>query len=390
MKVTIIFNGNFQDQKGYFNSVRNRIKYLSEIADFNIEVILVQVYDNFIVRLLRGSKKQELINEIYLEGTKYNVYWIPFSIIDYLLQVKFKLKELITPLYTKKLIQRFFDCDLIIAHSYDCAKIASSAHKKYKMPYFITWHGCDINTEPFINKYIKKITIKLLNEAEKNFFVSNALMKNSYNLTANNNKLVLYNGVSQEFYKYSSEKIDLLKSKYNVQGKRVIGFVGGLVHEKNPMSLPKIFKKISSNYSTCFWIIGDGKYKKNLQEEFKSLDLNVTFFGNQIPSSIPDLMNCIDVLVLPSFTEGLPLVVLEALACGCQVYGSRVGGIPEVIGIENTFNLDHDFETNISVAILDYLSKYLAKSVEIDSQKFSWSSTASIEMSEIKQYLSNL
>ena len=65
----------------------------------------------------------------------------------------------------------------------------------------------------------------------------------------------------------------------------------------------------------------------------------ISFFGNQPSPAMPDIMNCIDVLVLPSLNEGLPLVCAEAISCGAAVVGSDVGGIAEVIGSENVVPL---------------------------------------------------
>ena len=58
---------------------------------------------------------------------------------------------------------------------------------------------------------------------------------------------------------------------------------------------------------------------------------------------MPALMNCVDVLVLPSLNEGLPLVCAEALKCGANVVGSDVGGIAEVIGHQNVVPHGPDF-----------------------------------------------
>ena len=271
----------------------------------------------------------------------------------------------------------------------ECGIVASYAHRLYNVPYFVTWHGCDINNEPFINKYTKALTVKILNEAAKNFFVSKALLEVSDRLMKSDNKALLYNGVSDEFKVYPVDKKNSLRLKYNVQDKKVVAFIGGLVIEKNVLVLPQIFKNISSVNNVTFWVIGDGKYRKELENECNSRKLDVRFFGNQPPSEIPDLLNCIDVLILTSLREGLPLVVVEALACGCRVFASRVGGIHEAIGIENTFELNNDFENKISKAIVESFSKDSGNHQILDTSKFSWKASAKIELHEINNFLKN-
>jgi glycosyltransferase involved in cell wall biosynthesis len=387
MKVAILFKGDYNDQKGYFNSVRNRIKHLSQIADFTIGIYMIQVYEPFIVRLLRGTKKQKKITSFYLDDLKYNNLWVPFSLIDYILKVKINFKELFSPIFYKRFSSNFSDYDLILAHSLECGIVASNAHKSNKIPYFVTWHGCDINNEPFINNYTKAQTVKILKEAAKNYFVSKALLEVSDRLIKTDSKVVLYNGVSDEFTVYPVHKKNSLRLKYNVDGKKVVAFIGGLVIEKNVLVLPQIFKNISSVNDVTFWIIGDGKYRKELETECKSSNLDVRFFGNQPPSEIPDLLNCIDVLILTSLREGLPLVVVEALACGCRVFASRVGGIAEAIGIQNTFDLNNDFENKISKAIIESLTKVSGNNQTLDTTKFSWKASAQIELFEINKLL---
>ena len=74
----------------------------------------------------------------------------------------------------------------------------------------------------------------------------------------------------------------------------------------------------------------------------------IRFFGNQPSPAMPDIMNCIDVLVLPSLNEGLPLVCAEALSCGAAVVGSDVGGIAEVIGSDNVVPLGSPSDNDAS------------------------------------------
>lgn len=88
---------------------------------------------------------------------------------------------------------------------------------------------------------------------------------------------------------------------------------------------------------------------------------------------MPSIINCLDVLVLPSLNEGLPRVTLEAQVCGVHVVGSDRGGIPEAIGDENCFELSADFANNVASRVLELIS---TKESAYLPNKFTYSSAA--------------
>ena len=94
---------------------------------------------------------------------------------------------------------------------------------------------------------------------------------------------------------------------------------------------------------------------------------------------MPAVMNSIDVLVLPSLNEGLPLVCAEAISCGAKVVGSDVGGIPEVVGHDNVVPLGDSFVKDIADKIVSMLNGQ--SPVQTLPSEISWSRTASLELS---------
>lgn len=78
-------------------------------------------------------------------------------------------------------------------------------------------------------------------------------------------------------------------------------------------------------------IVGDGEIKAELQKETIRLGIeqNVHFLGTRL--DIPELLRLFNIYVLPSIWEGMPLVLLEAMAAGCPVIATNVGGVSKVI-----------------------------------------------------------
>lgn len=86
--------------------------------------------------------------------------------------------------------------------------------------------------------------------------------------------------------------------------------------------------------------IGDGLYRKHFQAIAKDYEnyFNIEFLGQLPPGdTIRHELDRTDLFVLPSLTEGLPRVILEAMARGVPCIGSNVGGIPELVCREQLF-----------------------------------------------------
>lgn len=268
--------------------------------------------------------------------------------------------------------------DLITAHYNDAAIIAYGAYLKYGTPYCVTWHGSDIHTIPFNDDAAKEKTILIMNNASCNFFVSNALVQISDALTTDARKEVIYNSVDDCFLKFSNEKRIHLRKQYGVDDKKVVAYVGHLIDIKNAVLLPDIFKQISQLYSKDieFWIVGQGVLEKIIRSRLGEYNLNFKMHGFVEPKNMPDLLNCTDVLVLPSQNEGLPLVTIEALRCGANVVGSSVGGISEVIGTDNVVDIDELFVENFAKKVVSIMKTPINQPI---SDKFDWTKIVEFE-----------
>ena len=373
-KIAIIVAANIYEQKGLFLAVHNRCRHLKRIANYEIDVFLLSSYKDYIVSKILREETYKRPKSYIKDEIRYIILWRRNSVIDYILYHKLHQREFFHYIYNKNILHLFQNYDLLDVHS-GCGEIALDFKKKFGKPYVITWHGSDIHTEPFQNNTIFSKTKEIIENADCNFFVSSALLYLSDKITTKGAKQVLYNGKAKEFIVYDYSKRESLIKKLNSQKKKIIAFVGNLVPIKNIKDLPGIFHIIYKNIPNAeFWIICDGPLKKKLCEV--TILLPSKFWGNIDSKRMPDMMNCIDLVVVPSINEALSLVAIEALGCGCNVVGSNVGGIPEVIGINNVFNLDENFIENISGRAIEMLNKDIKQ--ELDS-KFNWNASAIFE-----------
>ena len=80
-----------------------------------------------------------------------------------------------------------------------------------------------------------------------------------------------------------------------------------------------------------FVLVGQGPQREELAARAAANGASVSFLGRVPNTHLPGILNNWDAFVLPSFYEGHPKAVLEAMACGLPVIGTRVQGIVELI-----------------------------------------------------------
>ena len=382
LRVAVIFESSPFDRKGLFNAVHNRVKGLLGTGDCWVDAYCIHSRDNALTRCMRHTSYAPQVETVSVDEVTYRMLWYRFSILDHLTLEKFGRR----PLFFKRFMATHVDYlkgyDYVIAHSFTGALFAYEAAQRFGTPYFVTWHGSDVHTHPWRVGVIREDTKKVMDAAKCNFFVSKALMAASERITSTACKEVLYNGVSEDFVRYDEDSRLKSRARFGIRAEeKVVAFAGNLVPVKNVLTLPHIFKAISEQYDAPlhFLIAGDGKLRKQL--EALSYRNKVSFLGNVAAEDMPALMNCVDVLVLPSLNEGLPLVCAEALRCGANVVGSDVGGIAEVIGKDNVVPLGDDFVPQIARKIVAMLYD---KPVQTVPEAISWAKTTAREISCLK------
>lgn len=371
MKIALIFTGNPHNQRGKFNHVMERATRLSKRKDLQIDVFLFQKGYGPFFRLFKKIKvTKEPITIV--KGIKIKNLWLYETLWDYLLTHRIKLRQITCQNQVKRYVNLFSQYDLLSVNGFLESHFALKVKNKYQIPFVVTWHGSDINYFPKRNNQSKAMIKEFLEEAVYNIFVSKALMKASDRISIKGNKTYNYAGASDLFYQRDSDEKLVLKRKYGINTKYCLGFVGNIIPIKNVLVLPEIFKNVQKKVTDIsFLVVGGGSLLPELKEKNKESNIsNVFYTGNLPPEQIPEVMNTLDILILPSLNEGMPLVTIEAQKSGVPVVGSKVGGIPEAIGINNSFYLDDYFIENISNRIIEILYNQDSFSPEIS--EFNW------------------
>jgi glycosyltransferase involved in cell wall biosynthesis len=187
--------------------------------------------------------------------------------------------------------------------------------------------------KPFFIRIINKIISPL-----DGFLIANSYM-GAKRVIENNEFLqekvkVIYNGIPIERFQkpIPSEKKHKLRIEFGLEEEIVIGIIGRLENKKNHELLFAAYKIVKDHFpNSRILCVGDGSRKEELRELVKAIELNdrVVFAG--LRNDIVECLAIMSILVLPSRIEGLPNVILEAMAAKCPVIATDVGGVGELI-----------------------------------------------------------
>jgi len=176
----------------------------------------------------------------------------------------------------------------------------------------------------------------------------------------------------------------LFSKKYNEIFRLL--FVGSLIPGKGVHDLIYATKQIKDCSNLQLDIIGSGfEYNRLLKlVEQNQLSSRVHFFGAISPRRVLSKMLESDCLILPSYSEGMPNVVKEAMACGLPVVATNVGGTPELITHGEQGFLFQPGDVKALKHYIEYLSEHRKEALEMGSKgrqyiidrRLTWKSTA--------------
>lgn len=221
--------------------------------------------------------------------------------------------------------------DLMHSHEFAMNTYSSMLSVIKGIPCVSTVHGKNYYWEKFQRKlayrFVSRVSSMVpVSDDIRNFLVSKVGIHKK-RLT------VIPNGIDFNLYQNNEEKRFSFRKTLGIsQDATLIGAVGNLYPVKGHTYLIQALAKIKQTHANIQLVIaGRGNELSSLQDDAKQYEVidNVHFLGFR--EDIPEILNAIDMFVMPSLSEGMPLSILEAMAAERPVIASRVGGIPEVI-----------------------------------------------------------
>jgi glycosyltransferase involved in cell wall biosynthesis len=241
------------------------------------------------------------------------------------------LRYSVRPSFDRALME--FRPDILFATwAYPDGWAAVKLGHKAGLPVVIKVHGSDVYMLDE-NPGRKQRTREALYEADQVVAVSQDLAKRVIALGVSSDRVrVIRNGVDAAKFCPASQSEAREQLGLPAQSPIVL-FVGNLVPLKGIDLLISAAAWLTDdkiNFS-CY-LIGQGPSKLQLEQQIRELGLERTIhcLGSKSHDELPDWYRAADVVVLPSRSEGLPNVLLEALACGTRFVASDVGGISEI------------------------------------------------------------
>lgn len=335
------------------------------VTQHNPNILYEEEIEGLHVHRFKWAEPKRFRALVHFKGFKDNL-----RLLTYVVSLFFKLIKIIVQ----------YKIDIIHAHStVPTGFLAVIVSKIVRIPSFVTAHGMDVNNfeKSQIFRYLIRVT---MNNCNKAIAVSEDLaLKMQLFEVDENNIVVLNNAINLKIFKpISNEEI---RVKYNIKDQDILLlYVGYLDTFKGVFELMDAFFEIhKKNSKIKLLIVGEGPKRSELEEKSSKLKLNefVIFTDKISHDEMHKYYQASDIFILPSYSEGLPLSILEAMACGIPVVASNVGGIPEIIkdyenGLLVNLKDKNDLYKKLRILIndIELREKFGKKSVELIKIQF--------------------
>lgn len=164
--------------------------------------------------------------------------------------------------------------------------------------------------------------------------------KNAYK---NKEYQVINNSIDTKMFLYNKETRNSIREKYGLQKNFVIGHVGRFHHQKNHDFIVEVFKKISDKNSNArLLLLGDGELRPEIEKKVEEYNLKEKVIFTGVQPNANEFLQAMDLFLMPSHFEGLPVTLVEAQASGIQsVISDNITDEVKITNLVESISLEH-------------------------------------------------
>lgn len=259
-----------------------------------------------------------------------------------------------------------------------------------RIPTIINFHGLEMFQKPssgrsfFINALFKPFVLNNLRLASHVQSLGGKLTGILQNIGINRGNIVeLGIGITEDWL------VDELGLSVGNSSLIRLVFLGRYERRKGIEELSTILEKLDKTENFHFDFIGPIPFQKQIQSN------QVTYHGLvRSQETIKRILGASDIIVCPSYSEGMPTVILEAMASGCAVIASDVGAVSEQVSLSNGWLISPGSSNQLSSILLeaisiDFSTLLLKKKASINKIKkqFLWSCLIKIHMQRFDEII---
>ena len=251
--------------------------------------------------------------------------------------LKFSNKKIFSTLKGLKNIIKENDIKILHAHDNNASLNAYLVKKLYRLDIKVISHSH--NCYPWLkgNNFNKKIDKFLRPRYDYNITCGKIVYdfyKENTNYFEEYKTSILSNAMDiEEITKVDLSKSEEVINEFNIpRDKTILGFIGRLDEQKGIIPFIEEFAKYKEDFTDCrILIVGNGDQEEEVKSLVKELELEELFILTGFQDDVYKFYPTIDIFFLPSLYEGLPIVLLEAMAFKKAVVSMNVGSISEVV-----------------------------------------------------------
>jgi glycosyltransferase involved in cell wall biosynthesis len=342
-----------------------------------IKSILPYMVDNKVIIVGLGINGTSPWRNIMLSNSS---KFIPIADLSYPSKIPMRLKALfVYSRYRNKILNLGFD--VLYVHSPEICLPFLFFNKKVPVIYHQHGHSNALHSSKYsygeariFRKFFDFALWLIHKKASWTIAIDPIGLQQSAKHGAREKTSLLLNAVNNKLFKPDQKARVRIRNRFGLHAEEVAIFNAGRIEKQKGIQrlLACIPLLKSKGLRFHIFIAGDGTYKGHLKGLVKSYDggKNVTFLGRVTHKHLPEFYNMADVFVLPSEREGVPMAILEAIACGTPVIANRIGGIPKFLrnGVNGMLLDDLSIETITSSILTVINTKYerlkVAKTIE--------------------------